>query len=126
YSAGAIYYFGSIGVFGNYSENFDPIGPGKNPGLDGRPFEAATGKGVDFGLRYSTGDGRYYATLSRYEGESAGRITGTKVGFGGTDGIWSRYYQAAGIEPDPTNINLNYDDTEALEVRGYEFEVTAN
>lgn len=126
YSAGAIYYFGSIGVFANYSENFDPIGPGKSPGLDGRPFEAATGSGFDYGLRFSTGDGRYYATLGRYDTESEGRITNTKIGFGGTDGIWARYYAASGVEPDPENINLTYDDTESLEVKGYEFEITAN
>lgn len=123
YSAGAVYYFGSIGVFANYSRNFDPIGPGKNPGLDGNPFGPATGKGWDYGLRLATADSRYYVTLSRYESRSADRITTSKIGFGN---IWRLAALATGQTPDPVLSALAYDDTEDLDVSGYELEITAN
>lgn len=123
YSAGAIYYLGWLGVFGNYSQNFDPIGPGRAPTLDGSAHEAATGEGVEYGLRVSTNDGRYYASASRYESSSEGRITGTKIGFGN---IWRNYFLATGQAEDTTLTRLQYDDTEDLDMSGYELEVTAN
>ncbi len=123
YSAGAVYYFGALGVFGNFSKNFDPVGPGKSPGLNGQPFGPATGEGWDYGLRVATPDHRYYATLTRYESRSANRITTSKIGFGN---IWRLAALATGQTPDPVLAALAYDDTEDLEVSGYEFELTAN
>lgn len=123
YSAGAVYYFGAIGVFGNFSKNFDPVGPGKNPGLDGNPFGPATGEGWDYGIRLATPDSRYYVTLSRYESRSMDRITTSKIGFGN---IWNIYGRATGTTVDTALTSLAYDDTEDLEVSGYEFEITAN
>jgi outer membrane receptor protein involved in Fe transport len=124
YSAGAIYYFiRTVGAFVNFSKNFDPIGPGKSPGLNGQPFGPATGKGYEYGLRLSTNDGKYYATLNRYDTQSSGRITGTKIDLAG---IWKQYYLATGQPADTTRTQLSYDDTEALDVTGYELEVTAN
>jgi outer membrane receptor protein involved in Fe transport len=124
YSAGAIYYFfKSLGAFVNYSKNFDPIGPGKSPGLDGAPFGPATGKGYEYGFRVSTNDGKYYATLNRYDTQSSGRITGTKIDLAG---IWKQYYLATGQPADTSRTQLSYDDTEALDVTGYEVELTAN
>lgn len=123
YSAGAIYYLGPVGIYANYSKNFDPIGPGKNPSLSGQPFGPATGRGLETGLRFSTKDGKYYATASHYDSKSQDRITGTKIGFGG---IWNNYFDARGEARNPQLGSLAYDDTEALHVRGYEFEVTAN
>jgi outer membrane receptor protein involved in Fe transport len=124
YSAGGIYYFvKSVGAFVNFSKNFDPIGPGKSPGLNGQPFGPATGKGYEYGLRISTDDGKYYATLNRYDTQSSGRITSTKIDLGG---IWRQYYLVTGQPADTTRTQLSYDDTEALDVTGYEFEVTAN
>ncbi|MDQ8188131.1 TonB-dependent receptor plug domain-containing protein [Pelagicoccus sp. SDUM812002] len=123
YSAGAVYYMGPIGVFGNFATNFDPIGPGRAPKLDGSSHEAAEGEGTDFGIRISTDDHNYYATLSRYESKSEGRITGAKIGLAQ---IWQRYYDATGIDPVEENIALSFDDVESLEVSGYEFEIVAN
>jgi hypothetical protein len=124
YSAGAVYYFvKSVGAFVNTSKNFDPIGPGKSPGLDGQPFGPATGKGYEYGLRLSTDDGKYYATINRYDTESSGRITGARIDLAG---IWKQYYLATGQTADPSRTQLSYDDTEALAVKGYEVELTAN
>lgn len=123
YSAGAVYYLGWLGLFGNYATNFDPIGPGRAPKLNGTAHEAAEGQGVDFGFRVSTSDNNYYATLSRYESQSEGRITGAKIGL---SQIWQRYYDATGQDPVDENISLSFDDIESLDVSGYEFEVVAN
>ncbi len=123
YSAGAIYYFGWLGVFANHATNFDPIGPGRAPKLDGSAHEAADGRGTDYGLRISTEDKNYYMTLSRYTSKSSGRITGSKIGL---SRIWQLYYEASGLPVVPENIALNFDDTESLRVDGYEFEIVAN
>jgi outer membrane receptor protein involved in Fe transport len=123
YSAGAIYYLGSVGLFANYSKNFDPIGPGKNNDLYGKPFGPASGKGLEYGLRLSTNDGKYYASLSRYDSKSAGRITGTKIDF---SGMWKNYYDALGLAYVTSRTALSYDDTEALKVSGTELDLTAN
>jgi outer membrane receptor protein involved in Fe transport len=124
YSAGGIFYFiKSLGAFFNYSKNFDPIGPGKSPGLDGQPFGPATGEGYEYGLRLSTDDGKYYATLNRYDDKSKDRITTSKIDLAG---IWKQYYMATGQSADPAKTLLAFDDTEALQVSGYEFEMTAN
>ncbi len=124
YSAGAIYYFiPKLGAFVNYSENFDPIGPGKNPGLDGESFGPARGEGMEYGLRFSSDDGKYYATLNRYDTKSSGRITGSRIDLAG---LWRQYYLVRGETGDPARTQLSYDDTEALDVSGYEFEITAN
>jgi len=123
YSAGAVYYFGPIGVFANYGKNFEPIGPGRNPSLSGTPFEATSGEGVDTGLRFTTNDGKYYATAVYYDAKSRDRITGTKIGFGS---IWNLYFDARGETRDAALGSLAYDDTQSLHVSGYEFEVTAN
>jgi outer membrane receptor protein involved in Fe transport len=123
YSAGAIYYLGPVGLYANWSKNFDPIGPGRNPSLSGMPFGPATGKGLETGLRFSSRDGKYYATASYYDSKSKDRITGTKIGFGG---IWNNYFDARGEARNAQLGALAYDDTEALHVSGYEFEITAN
>ena len=123
YSAGAIYYLGPVGLYANWSKNFDPIGPGRNPSLSGVPFGPATGKGLEAGLRFSSKDGKYYATASYYDSKSQDRITGTKIGFGG---IWNNYHDARGEARNTVLGTLAYDDTEALHVSGHELELTAN
>lgn len=124
YSLGAIYYWKALGVFANYSENFDPIGPGKQNGLNGRPFGPAEGESFEYGIRLSTGDGKYYASLSRYDSKSSGRIfNGTKPDF---QGMWRNYYDSRNEPWDTTRTTLPYDDTEALDVSGYELDFVAN
>ena len=123
YSGGAVYYFGPIGVFANFGKNYEPLGPGRNPSLTGEPLKITSGEGVDTGLRFSSADGKYYATAIYYDAKSSNRITGTKIGFGN---IWNLYYDARGETRDSVLGSLAYDDTQSLHVKGYEFEVTAN
>jgi len=123
YSSGAVYYLGPVGLFANYSKNFEPIGPGRNPSLAGEPFKATTGAGTDMGLRFSSKNGKYYVTATYYDAKSRDRITGNKIGFGN---IWNQYYDARGLPRDPVLGSLAYDDTQSLHVKGYEFEITAN
>lgn len=123
YSTGAVYYIGPVGVFANYSENYEPLGPGRNPSLTGTPLKITSGEGLDTGLRFSTKDGKYYATAIYYNAKSYNRITGTKIGFGN---IWNLYSDARGETRDAALGSLTYDDTQSLHVRGYEFEITAN
>jgi len=124
YSGGAIYYFKWLGIFANYSKNFDPIGPGKQPSLNGTAFGPATGKGYEYGFRISTDDGKYYASLSRYDSKSQNRIFGgSKPDFAG---MWKNYYDALGQPYVTARTSLGYDDTEALKVSGYELDLTGN
>ena len=124
YSAGAIYYLKWFGLFANYSKNFDPIGPGKQNSLAGSPFGPSTGKGLEYGIRISTDDGKYYASISRYDSESQDRIfNGGKPDFAG---MWRNYYDARGEAWVTARTSLSYDDTEALKVSGYEIDLVAN
>ena len=124
YSVGAVYYYHWLGVFANYSKNFDPIGPGKQNSLAGTPFGPSTGEGFEYGIRISSGDGKYYATISRYDSESQDRIfNGGKPDFAG---MWRNYYDAKGLPYVTANTSLTYDDTEALKVSGYEVDFVAN
>lgn len=124
YSAGAVYYFKWLGFFANYSKNFDPIGPGKQNSLDGTPFGPAEGEGYEYGIRISSGDGKYYATLSRYDSESKNRIfNGGKPDF---QGMWRNYYDSRALPWEPSRTTLLYDDTEALKVSGWEVDFVAN
>ncbi len=124
YSAGGIYYFKWLGLFANYSKNFDPIGPGKQNALSGKPFGPSSGKGFEYGLRISTDDSKYYASLSRYDSKSQNRIfNGGKPDFAG---MWRNYYDSLGQARDLSRSTINYDDTEALKVSGYEVDIVAN
>ena len=124
YSVGSIYYFKWLGVFANYSKNFDPIGPGKQNGLNGQPFGPSTGKGLEYGLRISTDDGKYYASISRYDSKSQDRIfNGNKPDFAG---LWRNYYDSRGESRNTARTTLSYDDTEALQLSGSEVDLVAN
>ncbi len=124
YSAGAIYYIKWLGFFANYAKNFDPIGPGKQNGLNGQPFGPSTGKGYEYGVRISTDDGKYYASISHYNSKSQDRIfNGGKPDF---QGMWRNYYDSLGQAYVTSRTTLNYDDTEALDVSGSEIDLTAN
>lgn len=124
YSAGAVYYLNWLGLFANYSKNFDPIGPGKQNSLSGVPFGPSSGLSLEYGVRVSTDDGKYYASISRYDSESQDRIfNGGKPDFAG---MWRNYYDALGQPRNPSRTTLPYDDTEALKVSGWELDLTAN
>lgn len=123
YSAGAVYYFDWLGVFVNYSKNIQPPNAGSQPLLNGERPGPENGKGIEYGIRISTGDGKYYATLSRYDTESEGRLVENPIDL---RGIWQKYNLALGNSPESGNGGLAYSDTTSLDVSGYEFEITAN
>lgn len=124
YSLGAVYYWKNAGVFANFSQNFDPIGPGKQNALSGRPLGPSEAESFEYGFRFSSGDGKYYATISRYDSQSSNRVfNGGKPDF---QGMWRNYYDSRGQAWDTSRTTLPYDDTEALDVTGYEVDITAN
>jgi outer membrane receptor protein involved in Fe transport len=123
YTAGGVYYFGWLGVFANYSQNILPPNAGSQPYLSGARPAPEKGEGYDYGLRVSTGDGKYYATLSRYDTTSEGRNVENPVDL---RGLWQKYNIARGVNADSGLGSAAYSDTTSLDVSGYEFEVTAN
>jgi len=123
YTAGAIYYFGDFGVFANYSENILPPNAGAQQYIDGSRPIPEKGSGTDFGFRFSSSDGRYYATLSRYDTTSSGRNVENPVGI---RNVWVAYNLAAGLNRDDGFGSLAYSDTTSLDASGYEFELTGN
>ena len=123
YTAGAVYYFNWLGVFANYSQNILPPNAGSQPYLSGARPAPEKGEGYDYGLRVSTGDGKYYATLSRYDSKSEGRNVENPVD---VRGLWQKYNIARGVNADSGLGSAAYSDTTSLEVSGYEFEITAN
>lgn len=119
-SAGLVYYpIKALGVFGNYSENFAPVTAGPNR-LDGTPFGATRGRGIDYGVKVSLLEGQIYATLSRYESKQSGRIA-ADARLGNVRDIWRDFGST-----NPALTTIDFRDTEALEAKGYELEVVAN
>lgn len=124
YSAGAVYYFIPwLGAFANYSENIQPPNAGSQPYIDGARPNPEKGKGVDYGFRVSTPDGKYYASISRYDTKSVGRNVENPIDI---RGLWQKYNLATGKPQDSGFGSIAYSDTTSLDVTGYEFEVTAN
>ena len=109
YSVGAIYYFGIVGLFANYSENIQPPNPGSQPTLWGDRPSPEEGQGMDFGIRISTDDGKYYASLSRYDSKSRGHLVENPIGL---RSIWGRYYDAnPDLVRDPAKDGVAYSDS---------------
>ncbi|HLP25225.1 MAG TPA: hypothetical protein VK477_06085, partial [Acidobacteriota bacterium] len=123
YSAGAIYYIGPVGFFANYSENIQPPNPGSQPLIGGARPHPEQGSGLDYGIRISTGDNKYYAVLSRYDTKSEGHLVENPIGL---RGIWQKYNLVKGLSTESGNGSLAYSDTTARDVTGYELELTAN
>jgi outer membrane receptor protein involved in Fe transport len=126
YSAGAIQYLPGapwLGLFVNYSQNIQPPNPGSQPLINGSRPSPEEGKGLDYGIRISTGDGKYYAVLSRYDTQSDGHLVENPIGL---RGIWQKYNLVKGLSNDSGFGSLAYSDTTARDVTGYEFEITAN
>ncbi len=123
YTAGAVYYFGWFGLFANYSENILPPNAGSQPYLNGVRPGPEQNEGYDYGIRISTPDGRYYASLSRYESKSQNRNVENPVGI---RGVWQKYNIARGAPQDEGFGGIAYSDTTAMDAEGYEFEITAN
>lgn len=124
FSAGGLYYLKSgFGVIANYSKNIQPPHAGSQPYLDGSRPKPESGKGLEYGFRYSPGDGKYYATLIRYDTKSTGHLVENPIGL---RGIWEAYNNAQNLPTGSGNGNLAFSDTTSLDVTGYEFEITAN
>lgn len=123
-SFGGTYYIKWFGLFANYSENIQPPSAGSQPLLTGVRPNPETGKGLDYGIRVSTEDGKYYATLGRYDSESKGHLVENPIGL---RTIWQRYFDAQpALTRDPNLNDLAYSDSTSRDVQGYEFEITAN
>ncbi|HEU5078850.1 MAG TPA: TonB-dependent receptor plug domain-containing protein [Opitutaceae bacterium] len=135
FQAGAIGYVLSwLGITYNYAENFAPLAGGVAPTLYGEPLGAARGKGQSVGLRFTTNDGRYYASVTYYKDKSQGRPKG------GPDfqGTWNKYIDGGGTATDigpsgvitgtgsGANASMNFSDTTDLEDHGVEFEFVGN
>ena len=124
YSAGGLYYLKSgFGIIANYSKNIQPPHAGSQPYLDGSRPNPEAGKGLEYGFRYSPGDGKYYVTLIRYDTKSVGHLVENPVGI---RGIWQQFNNAKGLPTDSGSGNIAFSDTTSLDVTGYEFEITAN
>jgi outer membrane receptor protein involved in Fe transport len=136
YSAGAIAYITEwLGVFANVSENFQPAAGGTPITLYGETLGASFGKGRNYGIRVSTKDNKYYATLTWYDQSAEAVIGGDSPGF---QGIWDKYFQAGGTvtdigpagqvtgSPGSLKAAMQYVDTYDVEYEGVELELTAN
>lgn len=136
YSAGAVGYVTEwLGVFVNRSENYQPAAGGLAPTVYGETLGASFGKGLNYGLRVSTKDNKYYAALTWYEQTAKDVIGGNSPGF---QAIWDDYFAAGGTKtnigpagqvtgsPGSLKAAMSYVDTYDVKYTGIEFEVTAN
>jgi outer membrane receptor protein involved in Fe transport len=136
YSVGVVGYVTEwLAIVGNISSNFQPAAGGLAPAVTGKIFGPSFGKGRDIGLRISTKDAKYYATLNYYNTESTDVIGADQPDF---QGIWNQYFKAGGTKTDigpagtvsgqPGNLSaaMNSVDTYDVKYHGVELELTAN
>lgn len=136
YSAGLIgYVLPWLGVVANTSENFQPPAGGNAPSIFGKVFGPSFGKSKELGLRVSTKDGRYYASLLWYQDTSHDVIGGDSPDF---QAIWNDYFTAGGTNtdigpagnvtggPGTYHANMQYTDTYDVKYHGVEFSATAS
>lgn len=136
YSAGVVgYVLPWLGVVGNMSENFQPAAGGLAPSIFGETYGPSYGKLKEIGVRVSTQDGRYYASLKHYEQTAHDIIGGDSPDF---QGIWNDYFTAGGTNTDigpagnvtgsagSYHANMSYVDTYDVKYTGVEFEATAS
>ncbi|HTL67961.1 MAG TPA: TonB-dependent receptor plug domain-containing protein [Lacunisphaera sp.] len=135
-SAGGVGYITDwLGVVANFSQNYQPAAGGLAPTVYGEVLGAAKGTGKSAGLRVSTQDGKYYASMTFYKDTGDNVIGGDHPDF---QGIWDDYFKAGGTKtdigpagqvtggPGSYKAAMNYVDTYSVEQKGVEFEVTAN
>jgi outer membrane receptor protein involved in Fe transport len=136
YSAGVVGYITDwLGVVGNVSENYQPAAGGLAPSVFGETFGPSFGKLKEAGLRISTKDGKYFASLKWYNQTAHDIIGGDSPDF---QGIWNDYFAAGGTNTDigPAGVvtggagtyhaNMSYVDTYDVKYTGYELEATAS
>lgn len=136
YSAGFVGYVTPwLGIVGNVSDNYQPAAGGLAPSIFGKVFGPSFGRGRNIGLRVSTKDGRYYASLNYYNDKSQNVIGGDSPDF---QGIWNDYFMAGGSVtaigpagvvtggPGTYHANMSYIDTYDVKYTGTELELTAS
>jgi len=136
YSAGLVGYVTEwLAVVGNVSTNYQPAAGGLAPTVYGAILGASKGTGKTAGLRLSTKDGKYYASVNWYKDTGDNVIGGDTPDF---QSIWSDYFKAGGTKTDigPAGqisgtpgtyaAQMNYVDTYSVNYTGFEFELTAN
>ena len=132
YLVGAIGYVTDwLGLYANTSDNYQPAAGGLAPSLFGQLRGASFGKGKNAGVRVSTKDGKYYASLGWYKDTAKDVIGGDNPDF---QGIWNDYLKAGGTARDigpAGQINgitaqMQYNTIYDVEYKGVEFELTAN
>lgn len=132
YSVGAIGYITEwLGAFVNVSDNYQPAAGGLAPSLFGDVRGASFGKGQNAGLRISTKDGKYYASITKYKDTATNVIGGDEPGF---QNFWNHYLQAGGTARDigpagtinGNTAQMSYTTIYDVKYTGYEFELVAN
>lgn len=136
YSVGAVgYVLPWLGIVGNISENFQPAAGGLAPTIYGQTLGPSFGKGKNIGVRVSTKDGKYYASVNWYNDTATAITGGDSPDF---QGIWNDYFDAGGtntaIGPAGNvtgsagtyHANMSYIDTYDVKYTGMEFEMTAS
>ena len=132
YSVGAIGYVTDwLGLFANLSDNYQPAAGGLAPSLFGEVRGASFGKGKNAGVRVSTKDGKYYASVTWYKDTATDVIGGDHPEF---QNIWNYYLAAGGMARDigpagqinGSTAQMQYTTIYDVEYKGTEFELTAN
>lgn len=132
YSVGAIGYVTDwIGLFANQSTNYTPAAGGNAPKLDGSVIPGSEGKGTNGGVRISTKDRKYYASVTWYKDTASTVIGGDSPDF---QGLWNDYLAAGGSARDigpagqinGVTAQMQYNTTYDVKYTGVEFEVVAN
>lgn len=126
-----------ISAFGNYAETFNP--PALDRRITGEVFPALLSDGIDYGLRFNLLQGRFVASVARYEAEQQNVRLGTGTGTGGIgiplEGAFNGIILANVVgDQSPGGQNIrgmtivpnNYADTANRKTSGYEIEITAN
>jgi outer membrane receptor protein involved in Fe transport len=109
-----------IGFVVNFSQNFQ-VPPTGGPLIDGtRPLPPFS-ETLDLGLRYSVPGGVAYATLSYYDTDQLGQLSGF-----GTSGNIQNIWRNLGYTDDAHYNFGGYRDTADRKLNGWEFELTAN
>jgi outer membrane receptor protein involved in Fe transport len=106
-----------IGVYGNVSQTFSPIGAG-DPSLYLKQFGQTDGLGYSGGVRFRLFNGAVVGSLGYYDTTEQGRVTG----FGVTEinRIWTNLNRVEKTFP------TAYRDTSDINSKGYELEAVAN
>ncbi|MES2693138.1 MAG: TonB-dependent receptor plug domain-containing protein [Verrucomicrobiota bacterium] len=128
FTVGSVFHVAKrVAVFANYAQSFIP--PRQALKIDGSLFQQQASEGWDYGLRLTLAEGAVVANIIRYEGREDNRPIG---GFGTdftaiieanpvgdtTPAGLNKY----GLRPTPTG----YNDSAAVQTKGWELEVTAN